>query len=217
MKSESRCVSFAARIFPANLMDVGESLATGLVEAVGLWEAFVLQAHPRDSPLFQFSNQPPNGIEVPPAGIAVDENRKIRGIRHELSDLQDLTHARFVAIANPEGGGHGKTTGPYRLETSLFDELRGESVVCLHDDGGAQSRRKSAALDYGSITNGRAGRDVRSLGGGSAQSRVYTLPGRYSFLFRGFLVPKPRTIPRRQHAMRGVVPSRTPGSPWGSG
>ncbi len=84
----------------AERVDVGQRLALAADEAVGLRELLVLDADAGDAALLELPDQAPQVVEVAVAGIAVEQDRQVARVRHELERVDDLGPARLVVVAH---------------------------------------------------------------------------------------------------------------------
>src|SRR5690606_817472 len=117
----------------AKLVDVGERLASAFDEAVRLRKELVLDADARDASLLELRNEPADVVEVPVTRVAIEEDRDRRRIRHELEHLEDLSPARFIAVANAELRRQREAASPDALEAGLLDDAGAQAVVRLEE------------------------------------------------------------------------------------
>ena len=119
---------------PAKFINICQRLGLAANKRICFGKQFVLDANTANVTLFQFFHQAAHVVEVPVACVAVEENREVAGVRHELAGLQDLRPAGFVVVAHAQGGADREAAPPDPIEAGLLDDLRGEAVVCLHEE-----------------------------------------------------------------------------------
>ncbi len=118
----------------AELVDVGERLLIAVDEAVGLREELVLDAHRRDAALLELAHQAAHVVEVAVAGVAVEQDRDRRDVRHELEHLQHLRPGGLVAVAHAVLRRDGEAACPQPLEAGLLADARADAVVGLQQE-----------------------------------------------------------------------------------
>ena len=143
---------FARLDLARELVDGREGLARTTDERVGLGEDLVLDADPGHPAGLQLADHPLHGVEVAVARVAVEQDRDLRGVGHELHDLEHLGPARLVVVAHAEGRGDGETAAPDSLEACLLGHLGAEAVVGLHEKG--QLGALDHSLELRGLTNG---------------------------------------------------------------
>jgi len=116
------------------LVDVRQWLALAVQKAVGLGKLLVLDAHAGDAALLELAHQAPQVVEVTVAGVAIQEDRQIAGVHHELQHVDDLGPARLVVVAYAELRRHRQSRGPDAFESRLAHEARRQTVVRLHQE-----------------------------------------------------------------------------------
>jgi GNAT superfamily N-acetyltransferase len=133
-KSSSELAVLAGLDAAAELVDVGERLPVA-DEGVRLGEQLVLEADAGEAALAQLAHEAADVVEVAVAGVAVDQDRQGRGVGHVLEHVQHLGPRRLVAVAQAERGRHREARRPDPAEARLLDDLRGEAVMGLQEEG----------------------------------------------------------------------------------
>src|SRR5205823_11139741 len=88
-KTIVRLAVFSRSDLPAELVDLGQRLKIS-DERVGLREQLVLDAHRRDISLAEFLDESPDVVKVAVAGVAVEQNRQVGRVVHELQNVQNF-------------------------------------------------------------------------------------------------------------------------------
>ena len=118
----------------AEFIDIGQGLFLAADEAVGLGEFLVFNADAGYPALFELPDQAPHIIEVAVAGIAVQQDRDLRGVGHEFQHIDDLGPACLVAVPDAELGRQGQAARPDTLEPGLLHEFGRDAVVGFQDE-----------------------------------------------------------------------------------
>ena len=118
----------------AELVDVCQGLFTAVDEAVGLGELLVFDTHAGYPPLFEFPHQAPHVVEVAVTGVAVQQDRDIRGVGHEFQHVHHLGPACLVAVPHAELRRQGEAARPDALEPGLLHEFRRDAVMGFQEE-----------------------------------------------------------------------------------
>lgn len=70
-------------------------------ERVHFWKLLILQADTRRTHARELLNEASHIVVVAKTGVTIDQNGRAHSSCHVLNDLQDFTHGRFVAVAQP--------------------------------------------------------------------------------------------------------------------
>jgi ribosomal protein L22 len=120
---------FAGRDLAAKFIHLGQWLPFAADEAVCLRKYLVLDANAADIALLEFAHEPAHVIEIAITGVAVEQNRDTRRIRHEFEHIDNLRPACFVVVAHAKLCGNREAARPNALEAGFFGDPRADAVV----------------------------------------------------------------------------------------
>jgi hypothetical protein len=140
------------------LLHVGQGLCLA-DEGVGLREQLVLDAHAGDAALAQLAHEAAHVVEVAVAGVAVQQDGQVGGVRHVLDLLEHLGPGRLVVVAQAERRRHAQARPPDPFEARFRDDLGRHAAMRLHQEGHLGTLQHVAqAAEAGCGTIGGTGR-----------------------------------------------------------
>ena len=120
----------------AKFVDVGQRLRFAVDEAVGLGKLFVFDAHAGHAALFELADQAAHVVEVTVAGIAIEQDRQLAGVGHELEHVDHLGPAHFIVVAHAKLRRDRQARSPDGFEAGLAHDARRQAVVGFHQEFG---------------------------------------------------------------------------------
>jgi hypothetical protein len=117
---------------PAKLIHVRQRLPIAVDERIRFGEKLVLNANRGDAALLELLDQAPDVVEVAEPGVAIQQDRHLGGIRHELDHFEHLGPAGLIVVADAQRRGDGEAAGPDGFESCFLHNARAQPVVRFH-------------------------------------------------------------------------------------